>query len=182
MFDELTNLRNLNGEAMQRIDNLVSELKAIMQDGSISQYGVVNALDGKCARNTILTFFKGDADCKLSTLLMILDACGVELRLETEKSREAIMAGDIAAYRTEAEQLRTELENASTDKEFYKSRYEELIEKNTALTSAIEKQQNQIERYMARMEKAEDAIYAANENIRRKDAKIVELLNKAGKW
>ncbi len=164
---------------MQKIDNIISELKMIMQNNDITQAKIVNILDGKCARNTILTFFKGDkageADPRLSTLLMILDACGVELRLETERSREAIMSGDIAAYRTEAEQIRTELEAVREDKNFYKVRYEELIDKNTALTRTVEKQQGQIDKYIDRMAKAEDAIY-------RKDARIVELSKLCGKW
>lgn len=182
LCSELKNLQNLSGDDMQRINEIVSELKTIMQDTGISQTSVVSALDGKCARNTILTFLKGGEDCKLSTLLMILDACGVELRLDTERSKEAILSGDIAAYRTEVEQMRTELDKETSDKEFYKSRYEELIDKNTSLTNTIAKQQSQIERYMDRMEKAENALYAANDDVRRKDAKIVELLKEAKKW
>lgn len=166
---------NVGGKTMKRIETLVSELKMIMQDGGISQGAVVNALDGKAARNTILTFFRGDADCKVSTLLMILDACGVDLRLETERSRQAILAGDIEAYRTETESLRAGKKKLEADVEFYKSRYEELIDKNTTLTNTLEKQQAQIDRYISRMERAEDAIY-------RKDARIVELSKLCGKW
>lgn len=164
------------GATMQRIDSLINELKTIMQDNAITPTKVVSVLDGKCARNTILSFFsKGDADPKLSTLLMILDACGVELRLETERSKEAIMSGDIASYRADLEQIRTELDKAKADSEFYRSRYEEVSEKNTALTRMVEKQQNQIDRYIDRMEKAEEAIY-------RKDARIVELSKLCNKW
>lgn len=182
MNDELTDLRNLNGEDMQQIGNIVNELKMIMQGGNISQTSIVSALDGKCARNTVLTFFKGGEDCKLSTLLMILDACGVELRLETERSREAIMAGDIAAYRTETEEMRQELDETRKTRDFLQSRYEELIDKNTILTKSIEKQQSQIEKYMERMERAENALYEANSDIRRKDARIVELSKFCKKW
>lgn len=177
------NLNNYLGDIdMQKIDSVVNELKTIMQSSDISQSSIINALDGKCARNTILSFFKGDADCKLSTLLMILDACGVEMRLETERSRQAILSGDIAEYRAEAEQLRTELADVESNRDFYKTHYEELIDKNTALTGIVEKQQGQIERYMARMEHAEEALYSSNADSRRKDEKIVELLKALGKW
>ena len=182
MCSESTNVIKWSDLDMQKIDFIVSELKNIMQSSDISQTAVVNLLDGKCARNTILSFFKGDADCKLSTLLMILDACGVELRLETERSRQAILSGDIAEYRAEAEQLRSDLIAEKSNSDFYKSRYEELIDKNTSLTNAIEKQQEQIERYMIRMEHAEEALYSSNADSRRKDEKIVELLKAAGKW
>ena len=111
-----------------------------------------------------------------------MDVCGAELRIETEKSREAILSGDIASYRAEADQLRSDAAKAEEDRDFYKSRYEELIEKNTILTKSIEKQQKQIEKYMERMENAENALYSANADIRRKDAKIVNLLEKMGKW
>lgn len=168
---------------MQRIDNIISELRMIMQSNDITQTWLVNTLKEKCSRNTILTFLnKDDADPKLSTFLMILDACGVELRLYTERSRESLLSGDIAAYRAETAQLREELEKMKESLTFFKSRYEELIDKNTALTSTIEKQQAQIEKYMNRMENAENALYAAHENISRKDARIVELSKKLKLW
>lgn len=173
---------NLSEVTMQKIDSIVNELKNIMQSNDISQNFIINALDGKCARNTILSFFKGDADCKLSTLLMIIDACGVELRLETERSRQAILNRDIAEYRDEAEKLRSEVEEIGKDRDFYKARYEELIDKNTALTGIVEKQQGQIERYMSRMEHAEEALYSSNADARRKDERIVELSKQLGKW
>lgn len=69
---------------MQQINTIVSELKSIMQDNNISQNSVVSLLDGKCARSTILSFFKGDADCRLSTLLMIMEVCNADFRIETE--------------------------------------------------------------------------------------------------
>lgn len=166
---------------MQKIDLLVSQLKSIMQDNGISQTTVVSILDGKCAKNTILSLFKGDADCRLSTFLMILESCGVELRLETEKSREAILSGDIAEYRATAENLRAELSKAEEEKNQCNARYSELIEKNTLLTDTIAKQQKQIEKYMERMENAENALYSANADMRRKDARIVSLLEKLGK-
>lgn len=170
-------------KTMQKIDALVSELKTIMQSNDITQTWLVNTLKDKCSRNTILAFMtKADADPKLSTLLMILDACGVDIRFETERSREAVISGDIAAYRTETESLRAELESMEKDRDYFKSRYEKLIEKNTALTSAVEKQQGQIEKYMLRMENAENALYTAHENIQRKDARIVELSKKLGMW
>lgn len=167
---------------MQQIEKIVSELKTIMQDADISQNKIINALEDKCSRNTILTFFKGDSDCKLSTFLMILQACGADLRIDTERSREAIMSGDIASYRTEIEQLRLDLQKVEADREYINNRYTELIEKNTKLTSTVEKQQNIIDRYMQRMEKSENAIYDALENIRRKDARIVELSRECNKW
>lgn len=174
---------------MQQIANIISELKMIMHDNDISQTSIINALDGKCARNTILNFYKGDADCKLSTLLMILDACGVELRLETDRSKEAILSGDIAAYRTEVDNLRSELERSEEGSRFYKERYSELIDKNTDLTHTImdqqhqiAKQQGQIEKYMERMEKQENFNHAMYEDVQRKDAKIVELLKTVKKW
>ncbi len=170
---------------MQRIDNIINELKMIMQNNGISQSAIVTLLDGKCARNTILNVFKGDkndSDPRLSTFLMILDACGVELRLDTERSKEAILSGDIAEYRAEVERIRAELEAAKSRRDYLQERYDELIDKNTTLTNSVGKQQAQIEKYMERMEKAENALYAANENIARKDAKIVELLSKIGKW
>lgn len=167
---------------MQKTENLVNELRMIMSDGGITQTKIVNALEAKCARNTVLGFFKGDGDPRLSTLLMILDACGVELRLETERSRAAIMAGDIAAYRAEIEEKRAALEKTERDRDFFKARYEELIEKNTALTQSIAKQQTQIETYMTRMQRAEEALYSTQDDIRRKDARIVELSKQLGKW
>ena len=182
MSEEITIQLNESEVQMQKINQITDELKTIMRDNDISQYAVVNLLEGKCARNTVLSFFKGDADCKLSTLLMILDACGVELRLDTERSKQAIMAGDIAEYRAEAEKLRSALAHETEDKELYFERYTELIGKNTKLTDTIEKQQNQIEKYMIRMERAEEALYSANADARRKDAKIVELLTELGKW
>lgn len=172
-------------KTMQRIDSLISELKMIMQANGISQTSIINALEGKCARNTVLSVLNGDrgkTDPRLSTLLMILDACAVELRMETDRSREAILSGDIAAYRTEIEQLRTELDHITKEKEYFQGRFDELVEKNTVLTKTVDKQQSHIERYMARMERAEDALYAANADSRRKDAKIVELLTREGKW
>ena len=167
---------------MQKIDFIVSELKTIMQDTDITQTSIVSLLEGKCARNTILSFFKGDADCRLSTFLMIIDACGVDLRMETERSKQAILSGDISDYRVEAEQIRSDLTSAIADRDFYRTRYEELIEKNTALTNTVEKQQLTIETYMRRMEHAEEALYSSNADSRRKDEKIVELLKALGKW
>ena len=168
---------------MQRIDTIISELRTIMQSNDISQTWLVNALKDKCSRNTILTFLnKDDADPKLSTFLMILDACGVDLRLDTERSKEAIMSGDIASYREEAETLRTDLAETKNRLDFFKSRYEELIDKNTALTLTVEKQQSHIEKYMQRMENAENALFAAQEDVRRKDARIVELSKKLDMW
>ena len=181
MYDKSTDEFIISGVSMQKINTIVSELKEIMQDNSISQNAVVSLLDGKCARSTILSFFKGDADCRLSTLLMIMDVCGAELRIETEKSREAILSGDIASYRAEADQLRNDAAKAEEDRDFYKSRYEELIDKNTSMTKIIEKQQGQIEKYMERMENAENALYSANTDIRRKDSMIVDLLKELGR-
>lgn len=182
MCSVMTSDYNYSEVDMQKVDKLIGQLKMIMQDNGITQTSLVSLLDGKVARNTILSVLKEDADCKLSTLLMILDACGVDLRLETERSREAILSGDIAEYRAETERLRSELEEEKSNKDFYKVRYEELIDKNTSLTTTIEKQQNTIEKYMSRMEKAENALYSANEDMRRKDAKIVELMKSLGKW
>lgn len=173
---------DLSGVTMQQIDKIINELKAIMQNTDISQTALVTMLDGKCARNTVLSVMKGEADPRLSTFLMLLDAVGVELRLDTERSKEAILSGDIAEYRAEAERLRAELEAANSRRDYLQERYDELIEKNTTLTTSVGKQQAQIEKYMERMERAENALYAANENIARKDAKIVELLSKSGKW
>ena len=167
---------------MQKINTIVSELKTIMQDSNISQNSVVSLLDGKCARSTILSFFKGDADCRLSTLLMIMEVCGAELRIETERSRQAILSGDIAEYRAETEKLRSILEEVTEDRNSLNIRYSELIDKNTSLIETISKQQAQIERYMQRMEHAEEAMYSAVNDSRRKDAKIVELLTALGKW
>lgn len=179
-----------NDKTMQKIDAIISELKMIMQNNNITQTRLVTMLDGWCSRNTVLNFLnKEDADPRLSTLLLILDACGVKLRLETERSKEALMSGDIESYRVECEQIRAKLEETQTDLEFFRSRYNELIEKNTSLTEAInrqqgviEKQQGQIERYMLRMENAENAIYEAHGDIRRKDARIVELSKKLDLW
>lgn len=175
MYNE-TNYEYKQSEVpMQRIDSIVSELKSIMDSNGISQNFIINTLDGKCSKNTISTFFKGDKDCKLTTLLMILESCNIDMRFETEKSREAILSGDIAEYRKEAEQLRSEIE-------FCKAMNEELSAKNASLTDTLNKQQKQIEKYMNRMENAENALYSANADIRRKDAKIVELLKEIGKW
>lgn len=182
MYNKLTQECQYSEVDMQRIELIVSELKTIMESNNISQNSIINALSGKCSRTTILSFFKGDKDCKLSTLLMVMDACRTELRFDTEKSREAILSGDISAYRAESESLRSDLDKANKDVDFYKSRYEELIDKNTILTKSIEKQQMQIEKYMQRMEKAENALYLADDDKRRKDAKIVELLKMLEKW
>lgn len=178
----LTDYINEGDIEMQHIDNIVKELKTIMQDNGISQNQVVNALDSKCSRNTILNFFKADADCKLSTLLMILEACGADLRIETERSKEAIMSGDIASYRAEIEQLRSQLNAVTADKNFFVNRYTEISEKNTQLTSTLEKQQNIIDRYMVRMENSENALYQAMDSLKRKDARIVELQKECNKW
>ena len=167
---------------MQQIGGIVNELKTIMQSADISVNQIVNALDGKCSRNTILNFFKGDADCKLTTFIMILDAVGAELRMETERSKEAILAGDIAAYRKEAEELRSELQSMKERMDYFKEKYEEVSEKNRQLTETTTKQQNTIEKYMIRMEKAENALYDLNESIKRKDARIVELSKLCDKW
>ena len=92
------------------------------------------------------------------------------------------MSGDIASYRTEAESLRSEVDATKKDLDFFKGRYEELIDKNTALTKTVEKQQAQIEKYMQRMENADNALYAAQDDVRRKDARIVELSKKLDMW
>lgn len=188
---------------MQQIGSIVDELKTIMNDSSISQTHIVNALDNKCSKNTILTFFKGDSDCKLSTLLMILDACGANLRIDTERSKESILAGDIASYRTDAENLRSELEHTEAEKKYFQDRFDELVNKNTSLAETIDKQQETIDKqqetidkqqaaigkqqaiidkYMLRMEEAEKALYAVNADCRRKDARIVELSKECNKW
>lgn len=168
---------------MQKIDSIISELKMIMQENDLSQTWLVNTLKDRCSRNTITTFLnKEETDTRLSTLLMILDACRVELRLETERSREAMIRGDIAAYREETEKLRAALELSDKDLQFFRGRYEELIEKNTELTKMVSKQQDQIEKYMARTEKLETSNAASQEDIRRKDARIVELSKKLGIW
>ena len=167
---------------MQQIDSLVNELRTIMQSADISVNQLVRMLESKCAKNTILTFLKGDSDCKLSTFLMILDAVGAEMRIDTERSKEAIMSGDIADYRIESEQLRVRLEKMEKDRDYFKERYEELADKNAQLTETTTKQQNTIEKYMIRMEKAENALYDLNESIKRKDARIVELSKLCDKW
>lgn len=167
---------------MQQIDNLVNEMKTIMQSADISTNQLVKMLEDKCSKNTILTFMKGDSDCKLSTFLLILDAIRAEIRLDTERSKEAIIAGDIASYRNEAEQLRTKIEKMEIDRDYFKEKYEELAEKNRQLTETTTKQQNTIEKYMERMEKHETALYSALENIKRKDERIVELSKLCDKW
>ena len=182
MCNSISEIISLGCDEMQQINSIVNELKAIMQDNDISQNKIINVLGDKCSRNTILSFFKGDSDCKLSTLLMIMEACGADLRIETERSREAIIAGDIASYRSENEQLRSEIETVRKDKDFIQERYTELIEKNTTLTNAVEKMQGTIDRYMTRMENAENALYTAMDNIRRKDERIVELSKICDKW
>lgn len=163
------------GENMKQISDIINELKGIMQLNSISQNSVINALDGKCSRQTILNFFKGDADCKVSTFLMIIRAVGAEIRIDTEMSKEAIMSGDIAAYRSEAETLRAALEDTAKALEEERAYNSDLKEKNAKLTNTVEKQQNQIDRYIDRMEKAEQNIY-------RKDERIVELSKRLGLW
>ena len=181
MYNETQHEYQQSEVPMQRIDSIVSELKSIMDSNGISQNFIINTLDGKCSKNTISTFFKGDKDCKLTTLLLILESCNIDMRFETEKSREAILSGDIAEYRKEAEQLRSDAAKAEEDRDFYKTRYEELIDKNTSMTKIIEKQQGQIEKYMERMENAENALYSANTDIRRKDSMIVDLLKESGR-
>ena len=194
MEEELNQLSQYEGSSMQQINSIVGQLRAIMQDGGISQTHIINVLDGKVARNTVLSFFK-DADCKLSTLLMILDACGVDLRLETELSRAAIMNDDISAYRQKADEASNKLKEEQDKCSYIQQRNKELTDKNASLTrtvsdqqtqidkmqSQIDKMQSQIEKYMERMEKAENALYLSNADCRRKDAKIVELLNEKAK-
>lgn len=182
MCNEMTDYIILGGLNVQQIDSIVKELKTIMQDNDISQNHLVNALDGKCARNTILKFLQGDADCKLSTLLMILDACGANLRIDTERSRESILSGDIASYRTEIEKLRSDLEHTEAERKYFQDRFDELVDKNTFLAQTIDKQQATIDRYMLRTEKHENALFDALENIKRKDARIVELMKEADRW
>lgn len=175
MYNVFANLQSLNGEIMKQIESIVNQIRTIMKSNGISQNFIINATDGKCSRATIINFLSGQMDCKMSTLLIILEVIGAQLRIETEMSKEALLAGDISAYREKTERLRMELAAVTESRDFFKSRYEELIDKNTALTATVEKQQNQIERYMARMERAEDAIY-------RKDSRIVELSKLCGKW
>lgn len=182
MFEKSTENLIIEVSSMQQINGIVQQIKNIMADKGISQTQLVNLLDGKVARSTVLRVFK-DADCTLSTLLIILDACGIEIRLDTDRSKEAILAGDIASYRQENEKMREALNASEEEKTFFRDRYEELIDKNTDLTGTITKQQSQIdkmqaqiEKYMERMERSENALYASNEDSRRKDAKIVELM------
>ena len=182
MTTTFTYLESLGDTSMQRIYDVVSQIKMIMQSNDISQNSVINTLDGKCTRNTILTFFKGDADCKLSTLMMILAAVGADMRIDTERSREAIISGDISEYRSETEALRTAYKELEAEKDAIQNRYSELIDKNTALTTTIEKQQKMIEQFTERMAKANEALYDAVKDIRRKDARIVELSKEAKKW
>lgn len=182
MINKLDNYCQQSEVFMQRIDTIVSQLKSIMDSSGISQNFIISALDGKCSRNTILSFFKGDSDCKLTTLLMVLEACNTQLRFDTEMSKEAILSGDISEYRAIADNLRDELTKTAESLNFYQTRYQELIDKNTSLTNTIEKQQELINRYIVRMENAENALYSANADIRRKDAKIVDLMKKYGQW
>lgn len=160
---------------MQEIKNLVQQISTIMKDNGISQTSIVNALDGKCSRMTILNLFKGDGDFKVSTLLMVLDVIGADLHLETEKSRAAIMAGDIADYRAETEQLRVKVAEQQAAAENAAQRITELQEKNGKLTDTVESQQRVINRYIERMDLAE-------QDLRRKDKKIDDLCIKFNIW
>ncbi len=160
---------------MQELNDVVAQIRTIMQTSGYSQNALINALDGKVARNTIMAFLKGEADCKVSTLLLMLDAIRADLRIDTEMSKEALMSGDISEYRTQTERYREQLEDAIKSRDFLQTRYEELIDKNTALTRTIEKQQEQIDRYIERMDRAE-------QNIERKDKRIVELSQRLGLW
>ena len=175
MQSVFANLQNLNGDDMQEIKNLVQQISTIMKDNGISQTSIVNALDGKCSRMTILNLFKGDGDFKVSTLLMVLDVIGADLHLETEKSREAIMAGDIASYRAETEQLRVKVAEQQAAAENAAQRITELQEKNGTLTGIVDSQQRVINRYIERMDLAE-------QDLRRKDKKIDDLCKKLNLW
>lgn len=175
MQNGFANLQNLNGDDMQEIKNLTQQISTIMKDNGISQTFIVNALDGKCSRMTILNLFKGDGDFKVSTLLMVLDVIGAELRLETEKSREAIMAGDIAVYRVENEQLRTELDKERSANAVLTSRVDDLQASNARLTATVESQQQTINRYIERMDRAEQRLDS-------KDERIEELSRRLGIW
>lgn len=182
MSDKLNHIVYFTGAEMKKIDNIVRQIRTIMETNSISQNFIVAAADGKCSRSTILNFLKGDGDCKMSTFLLILDIIGAELRIDTEMSKEAILSGDIAEYRTQAEQNREKILEFEKENELLQDRYNELIEKNTVLTQTVGKQQTQIEKYMERMEKAENALYEANSNIKRKDERIVELSQRLNIW
>lgn len=182
VINQTDNFDTIGDGNMQDIQNLVSQIKAIMADSGVSQTALVNLLDGKCSRATILSILREDSDFRVSTLLLLLDVLGVDFHLQTEKSRQAILAGDIAAYRTETEQIRADLESVTSRRDYLQERYDELLDKNTSLINTVSKQQSQIDRFMERMEKAENALYAANEDARRKDAKISELLSKGVQW
>ena len=175
MENEFTYLQNLNGDNMQEIKNIVDQINMIMRDGNISQNSVVNALEGKCARATVLNIFKGEGDFKLSSLLMVLEVIGVDLRLETEKSREAIMAGDIAAYRVDNEKLRSDLEKERSANAVLNARVNDLQASNVRLTGTVESQQQTINRYIERMDRAEQRLDS-------KDERIVELSRRLGIW
>lgn len=175
MQNQFADLQNLNGGTMQEIKDIITQINMIMHDGGISQTSVVNALDNKCSRVTILNLLKGDGDFKMSTLMMVLDVIGVTLRLETEKSREAIMAGDIAVYRTETEHLRTDLESVCSERDAALSRVVELQEQVKKLTGIADSQQHVINRYIERI----DAYEQRND---RKDDRIEALEKRLGIW
>lgn len=160
---------------MQDINNVVAQIKTIMQASGYSQNALINALDGKVARNTISAFLRGEADCKVSTLLLMLDALRADLRIDTEMSKEAIASGDISGYRIEAQALRDEIADAGEKLRAANERIADLQSKNEKLTNTIESQQHTINRYIERMDRAE-------QNIDRKDQRIVELSQRLGLW
>lgn len=175
MCNKLTHPVYFIGEIMKQIDNLIQQIKTIMQVNGISQRFVIASAEGRCSRSTILNFFKGDGDCKMSTFLLVLEIIGAKLHIETEMSKEALMAGDISEYRAKIDLLSEQLSEVSSARDTLQIRYNELIDKNTALTRTLEKQQEQIDRYIERMDRAE-------QNIERKDKRIVELSQRLNIW
>ena len=108
----------------------------------------------------------------METFVDFANACETDLILETEGSKRAELQGDIADFRLEYLAKCEELEKANAEIARLKELHDVQLAK---LTSTLEKQQDTIEHYIVRMEKAEDAMY-------RKDARIVELSKACGLW
>lgn len=161
---------------MVKMSNLLSQLVAIREQAGVSVGQILVRTGNKYSKTTVTNFFQNKtANPNMETFVDMANACGANVILETADSKRAEMLGDIEDLRLEYSAKIEELAKVNGELERLRALYDEQTKQSTKLTATIDKQQDTIDHYIIRMEKAEEAIY-------RKDERIVELSKRLGIW
>lgn len=161
---------------MVNMPNLLSQLVAIKEQSGISVSQILLRTNNKYSKTTVVNFFQNKtANPNMETFVDLANACGADVILQTESSKRAEIRGDVEDIRLEYAEKLEELDRAKAEIKRLRDLHDEQLKQNSELSSAVKKQQDTIDRFISRMEKAEDAMY-------RKDARIVELSKACGMW